>query len=243
MPIDLSSPEQIPATLRDSLSQFLGEFQETDSLDALIEIAEIASLQKELNSYVEDQYVLGFHFTRADPSQINAEGLVVQSGSDARMKFLRDHKERLNSEHREKIVRGWKSYFTSKVNNSRDGKIWFNLTRSPLTMSAAKPLLEFYGGEIVHMPFRKCTDLARIFREIGEPLVICCELRTNELTTFRTLPWGRVWLSAFHVSVNDSASQEDLDVYMSCSLPPGRIIDIRSPIPNNSNYSFKPDEG
>lgn len=232
MPIDLSSTEQIPEPLMEALSQFLSEFQGTDSLDALTEISGIESVQKELNSYAESHNILGFHFTRAEPSQVKAEGLVVQSGDDARRKFLRDHEERLSYEQKTKIIEGWKSYFNSQTNSSRDGKIWFNLTRSALTMLAAKPLLEFYGGEIVHMPFRKCNDLARFFREIGEPLVICCELKTNELATFRPLPWGRVWLSAFHVSVNDSASQEDLDVYMSRSLPPDRIIDISSPIPD-----------
>ena len=230
MPVNLSSPQDIPAPLAESLSKSIGVFKNIDSLDALLEMTDIASLQKDLNSYAEEQGILGFHFTRANLNRIRAQGLIVQNGDDARKTFLQEHDKRLSSEQKRNIVRGWDAYFTSQSNNSRDGKVWFNLTLSSLTMRAAEPLLEFYGGEIIHMPFRNSTDLASIFKTLGEPLVICCELSTSELKTFRPLPWGRVWLSAFHASVNESATQEDLDVYMDRSLPSDRIKNICAPM-------------
>ena len=111
-------------------------------------------------------------------------------------------------------------------NRVRDNRLWFNLTKSALRNGDAEPLLRNYGGEVVYMPFSQDRELSEILGSIGEPLVILCNLDTGNLSTFSTHPWGKVWLSSYHLRVNTDAYQTDLDVYVGSPVLPEQIINI-----------------
>jgi hypothetical protein len=106
--------------------------------------------------------------------------------------------------------------------------LWFNLTRKALNDGGAESLLQHFGGEVIHMPFHRDGDIARILASIGEPLIVQCRLATTSVTTFCEHPWGRTWLSSYHCAVTRDAHQWDVDLYQEVPLPPSEILAIES---------------
>ncbi|GAB5520194.1 MAG: hypothetical protein RhofKO_24450 [Rhodothermales bacterium] len=90
----------------------------------------------------------------------------------------------------------------------------------------AESLLGYYGGESIYMPFKMDSEIAAILQNIGEPMIVECALNSSKLNTFTDLAYGRVWLSAYHTSVNPHAHPFDVDVYCSYPILPHNILAI-----------------
>jgi hypothetical protein len=77
------------------------------------------------------------------------------------------------------------------------------------------------------MPLARDEEIAAIFQTIGQPLIVECALAVERLHAFPEIPWGRTWLSTYHVSINQNALQYDVDVYSTESVPPNQVVSIR----------------
>jgi hypothetical protein len=69
--------------------------------------------------------------------------------------------------------------------------------------------------------------IAAILNTIGEPLVVSCRLDVSRACTFTDVPWGKAWLSAYHLTLNPEAHPVDWDVYVTDSVPAERIVTVR----------------
>jgi len=91
----------------------------------------------------------------------------------------------------------------------------------------ADRLLTYFGGESIYMPLTQDGGIAAVLQTIGEPLIVESELDAGRLHTFSEIPWGKIWLSSYHVAVNREAQQHDVDAYLIESVPADQIITVR----------------
>ena len=55
-------------------------------------------------------------------------------------------------------------------------------------------------------------------------MAITCSLDPNSLTTFLEFPWGKIWLSSYHLTLNPNACRFDLDAYQERPVLPDDIV-------------------
>ena len=93
----------------------------------------------------------------------------------------------------------------------------------------ADTLLTFFGGESIYFPLMEDDEIAAVLRTIGQPLIVEATLPATKLTTtFAEIPWGRIWLSTYHVSVNNEARPHDVDAYVMEPVPRNNIVSINN---------------
>ncbi len=114
-------------------------------------------------------------------------------------------------------------------NEIRDYDVCFNFTLKELGHEGTEYLLGYYGGEVINMPLCGDPELDAVLQTIGQPLIVECYLNPADLTTSSELPWGKVWLSSYHVSINPKACQHDVDAHHSKSVRPEQIISTKPP--------------
>jgi hypothetical protein len=230
MPIDLTSARGIPANILARLEPHRRRIARECYLERLSDDGDIASIIGDLDEHCIREGIIGYHYTRSFETRIRASGLVAVSGADRRKLFLDEFGHLFSDRQRRTITAEWVAYFTPASNEGRDRRVWFNLTTDALRDGGADELLRFYGGEVVHKPLTWDAEIAVVLQSIGEPLVVSCALDTDSLTCGWApgeFPWGRVWLSAYHRTVNRHGHREDLDVYASQSVPAHRIIRVQ----------------
>jgi hypothetical protein len=99
---------------------------------------------------------------------------------------------------------------------------------SNVLRGCAERLLTNYGCENIYMPLTESPDLEAILSTIGQPLVVECELNPANLKTFMDYPWGTIWLSTYHKSINPRADVADQDGKQFCPVPPEKIAALRN---------------
>lgn len=223
MTFDLARAQDIPQEILSVLTAHHDLLGKVKSLDKLLERQAILEIANNLNKLAEQAGIVGYHYTRSSRVSIEANGLITKSGTTRRREFLEEHGYRFTPQQREKIQTCWDAYFKENQNRARDNRIWFNLTSSALGTEGSARLLNNYGGEVVYKAFSRDCEIAKVLESIGEPMVIKCSLDTREL---RASPWGEVWLSSYHRSVNPNACQTDFDVYTTRSVLPDQILSI-----------------
>lgn len=229
MPIRLDSAVGIPQGTVEVLLRWNRLIQDCECLDDLLGQDELNSIVPELNDFCLKGDVVGIHYTRAIRAEIENHGLRPTSGEDRRRAFLEQYGYLFTAAQTARIRDVWQRYFDHMQTRARDNRIWFNLTLSALTNGGAKPLLEHFGGEQIYMPLADDAEIGPILRTLGEPLIISCALDPKLLTTFSEYPWGKVWLSSYHLSLNPNASQFDLDAYQKQPVLPDHILSLDLP--------------
>lgn len=226
MAFDLAQTENIPQDILSVLAAYHELLGAAEFLDELLERQDIFEIADALNGLAEEAGVVGYHYTRSSRCSIEASGLISKSGEERRREFLEEYGDYFTLRQRERMEATWDAYFDERQNRVRDHRIWFNLTKFALEDGGAAPLLSNYGGEVVYMPLALDCEIAMTLASIGEPMVIRCSLDTKDLDTFSSTPWGKVWLSSYHRSVNPNAHQTDFDVYTTHPVHPERILSI-----------------
>lgn len=228
MAIKLNCSSGIPLRLASKLRSVDSVLTGCEFLEVVLENRELYQIAEDLHALCLEKGVIGYHFTRAVREKIETCGLIVSSGQERRRDFLAQHGHRFSEAQRERICHMWESYFTPPQTQSRDGRIWFNFTLSALGNGGANDLLNYYGGEIINMPLTQDEDIATVLRTIGEPLIVECALETQRLHPFglSDIPWGKIWLSSYHVAVNPNAQQFDVDACQEQPVPPSQVVSI-----------------
>ena len=225
---NVTNPREIPGDILERLDEYCNLLYEFEFLEQLLDETALAEIAAELDALCVADGVVGIHYARGFIERIENQGLVVRTGDERRQEFLARFSDRFTAAQRERLIAGWIAYFNRSQNTARDGRIWFNLTTTALYDGGAEPLLYHYGGEVIYMPFKRDKEIAEILHSIGEPMIVECGLNTRELRTFPEIPWGSVWLSTYHGSVNPEAHQFDVDTYATESIPASNVIAIRS---------------
>jgi hypothetical protein len=227
MAIRLTSLDQMPKELRRSLKDFDSCFTKTKSICEVLEKRELYDIASELDRLCADRSVIGNHFTRAVSGEIIARGLESFSGADRRRKFLLQYGHLFSETQRDRISRAWGNFFDRSRPDGRDGKIWFNLTLDALENGGADDLLTYFGGEIVNMPLTGDEEIAAILRTLGQPLVVEAALSPKNLHVASEIPFGRTWISTYHVNVNRAALQHDVDAFTTEQVSAEQIVCVR----------------
>jgi len=228
MAIWLDSVGQIPRIMLDEFRRLDRLFASCRSIDQLLQDPSLQRLAADLDELCLAEGVVGYHYTRALREQIAGQGLRLSCGADRRREFMSEYGHRFSEEQRGRIRQRWNDHFDEAQNRGRDGRIWFNCTLGSLEDDGAGRLLTFFGGESIYMPLTEDDDVAAVLRTIGQPLIIEARLPGTKLHTFRETPWGRIWLSTYHVSVNKEAKQDDVDAYVLEPVPPDNIVSINN---------------
>jgi hypothetical protein len=223
MSIRLDSIDDIPNDLINRLKKLKQLFAAYEFLDEIMEHEEIQEIIRKLDEICTQKGVIGFHYTRAVRSDIETYGLILQAGDERRKRFIREYSHLFTEEQIEKIKDLWQKYFTKNQSKVRDNRIWFAFTLTSLH-SGAKPLLLHYGGEQIYMPLIQDSEFEKTLQNIGEPLIVECLLKTENLKTFSENPWGKVWLSTYHTHINPHAHQHDIDAYQQTEVSSNNII-------------------
>ena len=225
MPIRLNLSSQIPPAISRELRRFDALFARCEFIGQALENSNLFKIAVELNQLCLRDGIIGYHFTRAIRDDVASRGLEVGRGVDRRCGFSTTYGHLFSVAQRERMQRMWHDYFASQP-QARDGCIWFNFTLGLLSDGGADRLLTYFGGEVVYMPLTQDEEIATILRTIGQPLVAECELGAERLHTFSQNPWGSIWLSSYHVAVNSSARQHDVDAYLQEPVLPHNLVRI-----------------
>ncbi len=228
MPFELYSTDQIPKQFLPCLGRYDKLMRETNQLEEILKEKELCEICQKLDKEVLSQEIIGIHYTRAIRADIEKDGLILIDGNEWRRKFLIKNSNIFTKKQQLIIQNIWQSYFDGLQTHVRDKRISFNFTFCGLKNNNAKPLLEYYGGEQIYMPLTDEYEIANIIKKLGEPLVLKCVLKPNQINTFKSFPWGRIWISSYHRSINANAECFDQDGYQKEAVPP-KAISILSP--------------
>jgi hypothetical protein len=227
MAIKLHSAAQIPSDISRKLESFTDVFKEQESWERLLKIPSLLQIVKELDEICLRECIFGYHYTRAEKESIEKHGLVALSGDERRRDFLERYGHLFTDEQRARIRKKWTHYFLPEMCKSRDSKIYFNFTLDALEGTGAEYLLEYYGGEVVNFPLCDDPELKEILKTIGQPMIVECVLNPAELATYYEYPWGKIWLSSYHVTLNPNACRCDQDGNQKISVRPDQIHSIQ----------------
>lgn len=228
MVIDLSNPESLPVGYRDKLNSVSPKVWASQFSDEVVKHRDVWPIVKEVDEFCLAGKVIGIHYTRANRSDIQQQGLLIRTGEEIRQHFLAQHGHRFSPAEIDRINAGWDEYFTPHQVAARDARIWFNFTREALLGGGAKPLLEMYGGEQVSMCFRRDCVIGKKISTIGEPLLVSCALSPSDVDTYIPYAWGQIVVSSYHKKMNPQAYRIDQDGSQRVSVMPENIIDIES---------------
>ncbi|KAB0665079.1 hypothetical protein F6V25_10670 [Oryzomonas japonica] len=224
--IDLNKPDRLPEEFVAALKRINYLCVKYEFSEELVKHREVVSLVSDLNSFCLENYIIGVHYTRASQNRIRSQGLLIRSGEEIRAEFLKDFGHMFSESEIVTIKERWSNYFLPDQSRIRDGRLFFNFTKTSLNNGGAEPLLGLYGGEQVSICFRRDCSIGSKLAYIGEPVMVCCSLNPNIVSTFIEYPWGKILVSSYHLSVNTGAYGIDQDGYQSVPVTPDNIVEI-----------------
>jgi hypothetical protein len=230
-PRRINTIDGIPEAVLRKLRDLAPLFTRCESVEALYEDRRLQDISIGLNELCLKDTIIGYHYTRALSHEIRSRGLLICDGQARRQQLLSSYGYLFTDAQVERMQKLWNGYFNERQMQVRDGRIAFNFTLHALETGGARPLLTFFGGESIYKPLMQDAEIATVLRNIGEPLIIECELPARELVTFTQTPWGKTWLSSYHISVNTQARQYDVDAYIERSVLPANLVAI-APLAN-----------
>ena len=195
----------------------------TEFSDELVENPVFQELIERITEFSKDCNIIGYHYTRANKEDILKEGLKSKSGQEIRETFLSRYSGLFTVEELETIKKLWDAYFDRIMVESRDHRIFFNLTTTALFDGGAEPLLKYYGGEQVYMPLQRESSIAQKLQSIGTPLLIKVILDPKQLSNFYEDDIAKIAISSYHRNKNNNADQYDRDVYQQQPISPRQI--------------------
>ena len=223
-PIKLDSIDGMPGAVLETLEDFRSDIENCNSFDTLLDQNELRQVAINLNQICLDRGVVGVHYTRAIRVEIETNGLSLSTGDGRRRAFLDQYGHLFTRAQLTRVEEIWEAYFNSKQKKIRDNLLWFAFTLIALENGGASRLLNYFGGEQIYMPLTSDSEIGAILKTLGEPLIVRCNLKPQNLKTFSDYPWGKIWLSTYHLSQNPNAYQFDVDAYQLLPVLPADIV-------------------
>ncbi|WP_159478358.1 hypothetical protein [Chryseobacterium sp. 18068] len=221
--INLENLDGIPKEYLNELTKYDSLFKKFSFLEDFEEIREIAELISKINTFCSSNLIIGFHYTKAFPKEINENGLISRTGKQIRENFLKNYKYLFTAHEIENIKNIWENYFCEEQIESRDNRIFFNFTKQGLNNFDAKALLTNFGGEQIYMPLLSHDCLCKKIKTLGKPLILKCKLSPKNIETFIDEPWGKIAISSYNNMKNIDAHRTDQDGYQSVNVSPENI--------------------
>jgi hypothetical protein len=221
--IDLEKLTGLPDLFINALNKYNSEFKESDFLEDLQKNKDIQLLIEQIDDYCNNNLVIGYHYTRAEESEIIENGLLSRTGKEIRKKFINTYGSLFTPKEIKIIRNSWERAFDQDEEKMRDYQINFNFTKYALINGGAEELLKYYGGEQVYNPLYQLPGIRDKLSKIGSPKILKCRLKPTDITTDTEHPWGKIAVSSYHKIQNSNALVTDLTGIITYSL---NAIDI-----------------
>lgn len=223
MVINLQEPYSLPSSFLKQLKKCDSYFEQELYLENVREIPVVSHLIKDINDFCSENMVVGFHYTRAIPEDLLAQGLLIRSGEQIRAEFINRFGYIFSHEEIVALKSAWANYFGASMIRARDNRIFFNFTTTALNNGGAEPLLRNFGGEQVYFCIDELPNIGEKISSIGQPLIVKCALLPSHVHTYIEHPWGSIVTSSYHRTVNSDAHQTDQDGWQAVPVPPEQI--------------------
>lgn len=221
--INLENLDGIPKEYLNELTKYDSLFKTFSFVEDFEDIKEIGELISKINIFCLSNLIIGFHYTKAYPKEINENGLISQTGKQIRDNFLKNYKYLFTAQEIEKIINTWENYFCEEQIEARDNRIFFNFTKHGLNNFDANPLLTNFGGEQIYMPLLSHDSISKKIKTLGNPLILKCKLSPKNIETFIDEPWGKIAISSYNNMKNKEAHRIDQDGYQTVNVSPENI--------------------
>ena len=179
--INLEDLSGLPRQFLARLKEFNQEFLETDYLDSLGHLGNLQNLIIAIDNYCQENIIIGYHYTRANPECILEKGLLARTGSEIRNEFLSQHKHHFTPEELVRILDEWRNCFDEEDEEIRDNHVFFNFTMCAMKDGGTDLLLENCGGEQVYTPLYHIDSIKDKIKQIGQPIIVKCKLHPKDL--------------------------------------------------------------
>ena len=214
--------EKLMKKLRRNKSIFLG----TEFLEDIEDYEQIQELFSEINDYCKSNFIIGYHYTNANPDEILTNGLLCRTGEEIRNNFL-DKYGHLFTAHEIKLMKSeWEEYYNDFHKDARDKKIYFNFTLSAFPGFGTESLLGNFGGEQIYMAIDHIESIKIKLEKIGVPLIVKALLNPKEINATYDRVWGRIAVSTFQRMQNPEAGVVDVDGFQQQPIHFSRIHSI-----------------
>ncbi|RKS42502.1 hypothetical protein BC962_3260 [Gillisia mitskevichiae] len=223
MIINLETLEGLPIYFIQKLTKFDDLLLKFDFLEEIEDLKTVEELIIEFQEFLNNQIIIGYHYTRALENNILKEGLLSRNGEEIRSKFIKDFSHEFTEGEISLIKELWRNCFDDSDKEVRDNRIYFNFTKNALKNSGARLLLNNYGGEQVYWPLYNVNEISSKLKSLGTPMILECKLEAKKINTFSINPWAKIAISSYHKKINPNAHTEDRDAYINDSVTPKNI--------------------
>ncbi|MGB3465746.1 MAG: hypothetical protein WBA74_10765 [Cyclobacteriaceae bacterium] len=226
--IDFTNIRNLPSGLFQKLSEWDDQFKSHKEINDLKKEDDFLILMSKLDKFCRSNDIVGYHLTKAPKKDILDSGLLCRSGEEIRKLFMKQYSEKFSNEQLLKIGKKWISYFDEEEACHRDNCIYFYFNLNEENDLIEIPFLNKYGGEQIYTPLSDIAGVEEILKGIGDPIVVKCSLKPDDINIDNELPFGMLLCSAYHQSVNSAAIKLHWQGCQKKSVPPDRIKDVFS---------------
>lgn len=234
LPLRLESPDALPARLASRLATHKALFQMHEFLDSVLEHRDIRAIADELDAYLGQQRIHGYHCTKEpEPGFFASRGLRPTDVKTHQTEFLAMFGDRFSAAELAEMKAAWHGYFVEDgQSRHRNGLVWVCLSRALVKTAGTETFHRYFGGEAIFMPLKSKSTVAAKLETIGQPVVVEVSLPGNVLKAGH--PMGIAVLSHYHRTIRRDAHLYASEARLRQAVPAADVIRV-TPL-----HEFKP---
>lgn len=227
--VHLDTLKGLPGKYLKRLSAFREVFMVNSSLEELIDSSEdLKAIVEDINDYCNEHYIVGYHYTRADPKSIKKDGILCRNATEIQEKFIETYGSFFSYSELLTMRACWSEFPKWSRMSSRDNLIFFNTTEVALRMGGASDLLGYAGGEQIYFGLYDQPEILQKLRVIGKSQIVVFRVAGSKADgTGMVLPWGRIACSSYHRIFNSEVTFLDVDATVGENIMPSDILQIK----------------
>ncbi len=140
-------------------------------------------IRENIMTYLVDKYIIGFHYTRANPESIKEKGLLLRTGEEIRSEFLKEYSNIFDEKELKFIKKSFSEFAPRSKMEVRDNNIFFTSSKmiNPF-IEGTKDLINLYGGEQIYFSISEnYPSIVKKISSLGKPLMVKCKLKIDEI--------------------------------------------------------------
>jgi hypothetical protein len=223
--VDLNDLNGLPDKFFKKLNRNKNIFLKTHFFDEIKDNDVIENLINEINEYCKSNFIIGYHYTNANPEDIFSNGILSRTGEEIINDLINKYGKLFSIEEINLIKLQWEKYYTAIQKETRDKMIYFNFTLDAFPGPGTEELLKYFGGEQLYM----AIDIESVWKkleQVGMPLIIKAALEPKDIYPNVGCIWGEIAVSTYHKMQNPKACRKDIDGYQIRPVVSSRIYDI-----------------
>ncbi|WP_454730872.1 MULTISPECIES: hypothetical protein [Cupriavidus] len=226
LPLRLDSVAALPAEFVARLAEHRQLFEQREFLDAVLESRSVRAIADELEVYLKQQRIHGYHCTKEpSPGFFEAHGLRPTDVAAHQAEFLATFRDHFTAMEIADIMAAWETYFEHHGQRSvRDGLVWACLSRSLIKTKGTETFFRFFGGEAIFMPLKQHLTIAPKLEAIGRPVVVEVALPGDALRAAYAM--SRAVLSHYHATVHPDAHLYESEACLRQLIPSSDVIGV-----------------